>query len=123
MLKNQLYTIKSKEVLENRINAMIEIDPLHPIFKGHFPDVPVLPGAIMMQMAKEILEESEQKSLIIKKVGQIKFLQMLNPQKEKLVNWEMDIVSRNEGEYKIKARMFRDEITFLKMTALINESK
>lgn len=123
MLKNQLYTIKSKEVLENRINAMIEIDPLHPIFKGHFPDVPVLPGAIMMQMAKEILEEIEQKSLIIKKVGQIKFLQMLNPQKEKLVNWEMDVVSRNEGEYKIKARMFRDEITFLKMTALINESK
>lgn len=120
MLKNQLYHIISLINQGSLIKAEIKIMDTHPIFDGHFPDVPVLPGATMMQIAKELLEEVEQKPLMIIKAGQIKFLQMLNPQKVNSVNWEIEIMDRPEGNIKIKARMYDEEITFLKMTALLS---
>ena len=56
-IENQLYHIISLENLGSLIKAEIKIMDTHPIFDGHFPDVPVLPGATMMQIAKELLEE------------------------------------------------------------------
>jgi len=120
MLKNNLYTIISIEEKDSLIKAEIDIIDTHPIFKGHFPDVPVLPGVTMMQMAKELVEEAEQKSFIISKASQIKFLQMLNPKSIKRVNWEIEIKDRTDEHLKIKALMYHEKSIFLKMTALLS---
>lgn len=120
MLKNKLYTILSIQEKDSIIQAEISIIDSHPLFKGHFPDIPVLPGVTMMQIAKELVEEVEQRSFILSKASQIKFLQMLNPKTVKKVNWEIEIKDRTEGELKIKALMFQGESTFLKMSALLS---
>ena len=50
-----LFTLKDTPAtgsLESEV--WVEIDPTHPIFEGHFPDQPVLPGVCMVQIALTI---------------------------------------------------------------------
>ena len=45
MLQNNFYTLSSRnDNEEDTISATVLIDKNHPIFKGHFPEKPVLPG-------------------------------------------------------------------------------
>lgn len=117
MLKNQLYSIEQIEYQSSMLKADIKINETHPIFKGHFPDIPVLPGVTMMQIAKELIETVENKTFIIESASQLKFLQMLNPKSVNKVTWEISIGEASDNIYKIKAIMFKEETVFFKMTA------
>lgn len=116
MLKDQLYTIQNIDYQDFVLKAEIKLIKTNPIFKGHFPDVPVLPGVTMMQMVKELLEIAEEKSFIMHSAGQLKFLQMLNPEHIDTVNWEINVTKSEEGLFKVKAQMINGDIVFFKMT-------
>lgn len=119
MLNDQLYTIQKLDYQDSVLKAEIKLIKTHPIFQGHFPDVPVLPGVTMMQMVKELLEIAEDKKFLIHSAGQIKFLQMLNPEHLDLVNWEISMTKTEEGLFKVKAQMFKEELVFFKMTGML----
>jgi len=51
----------------------------HPIFEGHFPGNPILPGVCTVQIVKELLEMEVKKELMLKKAGNIKYLGFINP--------------------------------------------
>lgn len=116
MLKDQLYTIQNIDYQDSVVKAEIKLIKTHTIFKGHFPDIPVLPGVTMMQMVKELLEIAEEKKFLIQSAGQIKFLQMLNPEHLDVVNWEINVAKTEEGLFKVKAQMMKEDIVFFKMT-------
>jgi 3-hydroxyacyl-[acyl-carrier-protein] dehydratase len=118
MLNKDLYHIGSIHLEEQELIAQIELNTKHPIFKGHFPDVPVLPGVTMMQMVKEILEEALGKPLLIKKAGQLKFLQMINPEKTAQLSFHIKYNETEEG-LKVNALLAHQEVVFFKMTALL----
>jgi len=65
--------------------AHISIDPGHDIFNGHFPGQPVVPGVCMIQIVKELLEAQWGRSLLLQDAGQVKFLQLLQPIKDELL--------------------------------------
>ena len=79
MLKNELYKINSIAHNEGLIEASLEINKNNELFKGHFPGHPVLPGACMLQIVKEVLEDSLNKSVKLKKADYIKFLLVVDP--------------------------------------------
>jgi len=118
MLKDDLYQIVKMISEEQEINAEIKLNIEHDIFKGHFPDVPVLPGVTMMQMVKEILEEALSKELQIIRAGQLKFLQMVNPQKVASLYFQINWSETEEG-IKVKADLKQAEEVFFKMTGLL----
>ncbi len=118
MLNEDLYQINRIHREELEIIAFIELNAKHDIFKGHFPDVPVLPGATMMQMVKEIMEVSLNKSLMIKRAGQLKFLQMINPEKVVQVSFHIKYNETEEG-LKVNALLKQREEVFFKMTGLL----
>ena len=39
---------------ENKFTAIVELNPEHKIYKGHFPEIPVAPGVTLIQMLQEI---------------------------------------------------------------------
>jgi 3-hydroxyacyl-[acyl-carrier-protein] dehydratase len=118
MLKNDLYQIIELQSTDQEVTAEIKLNNNHDIFKGHFPDIPVLPGVTMMQMVKEILEEALNKDLQIKKAGQLKFLQMVNPQKVEHLNFQINWTESEEG-IKVKAVLQQQKVVFFKMTGLL----
>jgi 3-hydroxyacyl-[acyl-carrier-protein] dehydratase len=80
MLKGSLYKINTSFCSDGVLHALLEINEHHEIFEGHFPGQPVLPGACMLQMVKEILEYVFDRKLQLQKANNLKFLQLIDPQ-------------------------------------------
>ena len=74
MLSGSFFTIKETQSLENNTyKIVVQLNPQHAIFDGHFPHNPIVPGVCLTQMVKEILETLLQKSLNMTKADNIKF--------------------------------------------------
>jgi 3-hydroxyacyl-[acyl-carrier-protein] dehydratase len=93
MLINNLYKIRDLNVNAEGSGFMaeIELDPNHALFGGHFPGNPILPGVCTVQIIKELLEQSVQKSLRMTKAGNIKYLGFVNPVTMPLLSVRLDI--------------------------------
>ncbi len=78
-LNNEVFKIDKLVHSDNLIKATLSINPDSSIFKGHFPGKPVVPGACMLQIVKEVLESILGKSLQIQNAGNLKFISMIDP--------------------------------------------
>lgn len=80
LLQNNFYNIQDCAQTDNMIEARIAINATHEIFKGHFPDRPVVPGVCMVQISKELAEKCIQQHLRIAEISQIKYLKPIIPE-------------------------------------------
>ena len=92
MLKDSLFKITSFNDMEGTINAIVEINTGSDIFNGHFPDHPVLPGACMLQIVKEVLEEAVGVSIWLKKAHNLKFLSLVDPRQNSILQLQISYV-------------------------------
>lgn len=106
MLLNNFYKIKEITCGSNELNGQILINAEHEIFKGHFPNQPIVPGVCMIHIIKEILEHNWDTKLLLIEGKQIKFLKLidpkLTPELSFFINWE-----KMENQYDIIAN-FKD---------------
>lgn len=79
MFVNSLYFITNTEVTPENIVSEIKINTDHAVFEGHFPNAPVTPGVVQLQIVKEILEAHLKRKLAMKTMRTCKFLEILNP--------------------------------------------
>ena len=56
LLKDNLYQIIDSEKTEDSSTYTLLISETSPLFKGHFPGNPVLPGVCILQIFKELAE-------------------------------------------------------------------
>mgnify|MGYP000156204278 CR=1 FL=1 len=84
MLVKDFYTVLSIEVENQKLQATIRLNPDHALYQGHFPEQPVVPGVMQMQIMKEILEQQVQQKLQVNNISQVKFLNMIIPNVEPL---------------------------------------
>ncbi len=66
------------------IKAELALNANSDIFKGHFPQTPVLPGVCMMQMIKELIEKTSHNQWQLQKATNIKYLSLVQPDGENL---------------------------------------
>lgn len=85
MLLNKFYQADTQKE-PGQILASVTFDSSHPIFQGHFPGNPVVPGVCMIQIVRELLEEALQYKLMIREGDNIKFLSVINPIQTPTVN-------------------------------------
>ncbi|HWZ35102.1 MAG TPA: hypothetical protein VNW51_03040 [Mucilaginibacter sp.] len=79
MLKEPLFQITSLTHTDGQINAELQIDQQNEILVGHFPDQPVVPGACMLQIVKEILADTLKADIVLVCADNIKFLSLVEP--------------------------------------------
>lgn len=79
MLKDNFYTVASIDHQDNSISAAIEFNAGHGIFAGHFPEQPVVPGACMLQMVKEVLCDILNAPYALKIASNLKFIAPVDP--------------------------------------------
>lgn len=116
MLKNNLYKVLSFENENGELSAQLLLDTSHEIFKGHFPQQPVLPGVCMMQMVKELMEDAVEKKLFLNDVAQTKFLSMVDPVKTPELLLTIDYSEPEDACITINAVLKNNEATFFKMS-------
>jgi len=81
MLLNNLYTLLSFERSDahDKITSQILLNREHPVFAGHFPGNPLLPGVCTVQIIRELLEKGMKKDLLLRQAGNIKYLGFISP--------------------------------------------
>ncbi|HJT74697.1 MAG TPA: hypothetical protein VJ720_11775 [Chitinophaga sp.] len=113
MLAGKLFTIEQEQQQAEAATYGILWNASHPVFEGHFPGKPVVPGVCMMQSIQELLERSLQHKVLLKKAGNMKFLNMIdpnaNPQTEISLQYK-----EQEGEIKVTAALKFEALTFMK---------
>ncbi len=122
ILEGHFYTIVQPVIEGNNVRAIIKINPDHEIFLGHFPGQPVVPGVCMMQMVKELLEKATGKNMRLRNGLDLKFLSVIDPRKNSLVNMEASYTGHGNGEIQVTARLFYKETTFFKFKGIFMPS-
>ena len=122
MLRNNFYSIITTENLgEERQKARIRLNAAHSIFAGHFPEMPVVPGVCMLQILKEFTEEKVQANLQLAKSPTIKFLSMLQPEKDPEIDLDIEVRPTEAGQYQVKGSLSSASATFLKFKGNFHE--
>lgn len=99
------------ETNQENFTCEISLNPAHPVYKGHFEQVPVAPGVCLVQTIKEILMQKFQRNLILTNGDNIKFLSLINP--NETPNFTLSFLVKKEetsfhvsAEYKIGATSY-----------------
>ena len=66
MLINDFFKVLESNNTDNTLVSLVKINAQHTIFDGHFPNNPVTPGVVQLQMVKELLEQNLNKNLALK---------------------------------------------------------
>jgi 3-hydroxyacyl-[acyl-carrier-protein] dehydratase len=110
---NELYTIRNiQKVSVNKLTIQVELNRDHDIFKGHFPGNPILPGVCTIQILKELLQIQLGKNLKLAKAGTIKFLSFIDPVKNSVVNYEIQINEMESDRVSCSATVKYESIVF-----------
>ncbi len=113
---NDIYTILSIKNNDDNIQANIKLNPEHNIFKGHFPDNPVLPGVVQLKIVKEIINKVYNKKHTIKSASNIKFTGIITPE----TIFTIDIkVNKTDNGLSINAVIKNENKNFTKIKATL----
>jgi len=116
MLKNDFFYIQSLSDDHGLISAVIEFNPSHKIFEGHFPGAPIVPGVCMTQIIKEFLEKALAKETRLTKADHLKFLAIINPVENNIVSIKVKY-KVNESDVDVTASISNSTATNFKMKA------
>lgn len=122
MLLNDFFKINETESSASEIWAELVIDANHKIFEGHFPNQPVVPGVCMMQMIKEIIEQVLGKATNLVQAAEMKFMAVINPQENNLIQATIKYAADESGVINIQASLYKDELVHFKFKGQLQVS-
>jgi 3-hydroxyacyl-[acyl-carrier-protein] dehydratase len=122
LLLNDLYIIQSLTQHENLVQAEVLLNADHPIFKGHFPGHPVLPGVCMLEMISEISGQCHRGVFMISAGPMIKFLQMIDPGKNPVLYFEINYQFSPETVF-ANGKIFFGSVVFMKFQLSLIQQK
>ncbi|MCE7056458.1 hypothetical protein LZF95_17370 [Algoriphagus sp. AGSA1] len=96
---------------------VVKIQVQSPVFEGHFPSNPILPGVIMVEAVRASLGRLFQKEFQLKTALNIKFLAVLNPMEYAEVQLAIRHSEVEEG-LKVDANLTRGDTVFFKMKGI-----
>jgi 3-hydroxyacyl-[acyl-carrier-protein] dehydratase len=113
-LLNDFYSIQSSLLTDgNKLVSEIILNKNHPIFNGHFEQMPVVPGVCQTQIIMELLQLHLEKSLMLRNGDNIKFLAMIIPTQVDKITVEINYKIESES-ISVDAKLWAETITFTK---------
>ena len=116
MLKDDFFTISSIQKENNSFKILLELNAIHKIFEGHFPGQPVVPGACMLQMVKEVTEIILNKKIQLIKADNIKFLLLINPNEYRTLQMDLTFNISEDGIANVSVNLSNGSSVCFKFT-------
>lgn len=113
-----LYKITNLTPTISGFTAEITFNPSHPVFAGHFPGQPVVPGVVLIEIATAALSQFTGKVLVMKEAAVLKFLQMIDPRATTVLLLDCSIVKGHADGYKADFRYYSGESDFAKFKGI-----
>lgn len=105
MLLNDLYQFPkiTAEATGGGYLVEAEVNPTHEIFKGHFPQTPVLPGVCHMQMVVDAASEILKKRLKVVEGNDMKFTAVVDPREGTHLLIKVNLSELDGGKVKVES--------------------
>ena len=113
-LSGTFFTILSSKESGNGFEPLIRLEPDNIIFKAHFPEYPITPGAVQIRVATELLESHLGKSLTLRTVSDLKFMEPLYPGAEAAYSFTKLV--EVDGHLKVELTVRSEEKVFSRMS-------
>jgi 3-hydroxyacyl-[acyl-carrier-protein] dehydratase len=121
MLLNSFFKIIDIQEAE-KYTVIIELNPDHEVYKGHFPGNPIAPGVCLTQMVKETIEHITKKHLTMVTGDNLKFMAILNPEVNPQVIMSLSIKTKENGDLQADSNVTAGSTNFFSIKASYKES-
>jgi 3-hydroxyacyl-[acyl-carrier-protein] dehydratase len=111
MLQFDFFTMSALTREENSFKTQLALNAGHRIYGGHFPGRPVVPGACLMQMVKEITETITGNQLRLKRADYLKFIARIDPNEHNILQMVLKIQLKEEKEVSVSANLLNNSKT------------
>lgn len=98
--------------------ASVKLNPDHEVYNGHFPDQPVAPGVMLMNMCREVAEKARGEEVRIRSARSIKFVKVVDPTKIQDLDLTLKFVEVEDGT-RFQCAAKHGEDTYFKIIATI----
>ena len=117
-MRTPFFELISLAESEDQYNASVRLNPDHPVYNGHFPDQPVAPGVMLMNMCREVAEQARGEEVRIRSARSIKFVKVVDPTKIQDLELALKFVEGEDGtRFQCSAKAGED--TYFKIIATI----
>lgn len=119
MLLKDFYKINEIAGSGDSYTVKVELNTKHEIYKGHFPEQPVVPGVCTMQLVKECIEQIVSKSLYYSQIQSCKFLSVVDPTANNLIELVLNLKEGEDGNINLQADILQKEQSTTKLKAVL----
>ncbi len=102
----RFFTLQEIKSEEGKHLATTSLNPDHGIYKGHFPGNPVVPGVCLLHILKSICSEIASKPVMLTTGNSIKYLQIINPNENATIHWEIMMNGSEKDSYQVQCSAF-----------------
>jgi 3-hydroxyacyl-[acyl-carrier-protein] dehydratase len=100
----ELYKIRNTEHSDGTALVRLELNPAHAVYQGHFPGMPVLPGALQVEIIKELFAKILDAPLRLDSAKSIKYLGFVVPGEHPVLDVELKYKTTESG-YGLRAQI------------------
>jgi 3-hydroxyacyl-[acyl-carrier-protein] dehydratase len=118
MEPENIYTVETFQSSGDEVRATVIFNENHPLFEGHFPGNPIVPGVVQVQIIKDLAERHSGTTLILAHGKNIKFLSILSPAVNPKVEISLHVGTASAEGLPVQASIHRDMITFMKFSGI-----
>jgi 3-hydroxyacyl-[acyl-carrier-protein] dehydratase len=103
---------------EHIVKVGLELNARHRIFEGHFPGQPVVPGACLMQMVKEVTGAILTRELQLRRADQLKFIALIDPNADNILEMLLTIRTKEAGQVSVSASLLNRAVVCFKFSGV-----
>jgi 3-hydroxyacyl-[acyl-carrier-protein] dehydratase len=116
LIDDFFYLVGTEIISQGNIRFNVRLNKEHNIYKGHFPNIPIVPGVCMIQMIKELLSKYMEKNLFLTKVENVKFINVINPQIVNTISMDIEYQKDDNENILCKAKLFYEEKIYMRLS-------
>ena len=117
---DNLFLTQSITNSDDDFEALVRCNPEHPVYKAHFPDNPITPGACLLQTAGALMQQKMGRALYLKSSKNIKYLSILIPAEGKEVKFSFSHITEGETECKAQVVIADESTVYTKMSLIFS---
>ena len=129
MLINDFYTIE-KEVRgpgngkdPDPVRFTLRLNPGHPVYGGHFPGQPVVPGVCQVLIVTECLGRMLGVECTMVRAAHIKYIGMIDPRQSPMLDLDLSVKMPEPGAWEATAALSDEGRTLMKLKATFEQVK
>ena len=116
MLLNNFFTIETFSKDAATFRAVVQLNGQHPVFAGHFPGQPVVPGVFTLQMIKECAAVALGKEVRFAAIQNCKFSRTILPGEHRSLEIH-GAYAPQAGGWSVNVSVQAGDIVFLSLKA------